>query len=39
MDIDIASFDYRKENYRIDVYAILEDGSSQFLTGISTEIE
>jgi len=39
MDINIASFGYRKENYRIDVYAILEDGSSQFLTGISMEIE
>lgn len=39
MDINISSFGYRTENYRIDVYAVLEGGTMVFLTGISTEIE
>lgn len=39
MDINISSFGYKTENYHIDVYAVLEDGSMLFLAGILAEIE
>lgn len=39
MNIYISSFGYETENYHIDVYAVLEDGSMLFLTGTKAEIE
>lgn len=39
MDINIASFGYRLENYHIDVYAVLDSGKMVFLTGTTAEIE
>lgn len=39
MDINIASFGYRTENYHIDVYAVTENGKAVFLTGTTAAIE
>lgn len=39
MDINIANFGYRTENYSIDAYAVLESGESIFLTSIRIAIE
>lgn len=39
MDINIANFGYRTENYSIDAYAVLESGESIFLASIRTAIE
>lgn len=39
MDINIASFGYRTENYHIDVYAVPENGKTVFLTGTTAAID
>lgn len=39
MDINITSFGSRMENYHIHVYAVLEDGSMELLTGTTMEIK
>lgn len=39
MDIDIASFGYKTQNYNIHVYAVLEDGKTTFLTNIIAAID
>lgn len=39
MDINIANFGYRTENYHMDAYTVLDNGRTVFLTGIITAIE
>ena len=39
MDINISSFGNRTENYNIHVYTVLENGSTEFLTGTTTKIK
>lgn len=39
MDINVANFDYRTENYHMDAYIVLDNGKTVFLTGIITAIE